>query len=76
MPARYHRFAGSSLERLGALSDGVFAVAMTLLVLDLKAPAEPARTQHPIWSSGGGASEHVLATTCCTTWCRGCSRIS
>ena len=61
MPARYHRFAGSSLDRLGALSDGVFAVAMTLLVLDLKAPAEPSRTQHPIWSGGGGSSEHVLA---------------
>jgi uncharacterized membrane protein len=37
MPTRYHRFAGSSLERLAALSDGVFAVAMTLLVLDLVA---------------------------------------
>jgi uncharacterized membrane protein len=37
MPTRYHRFAGSSLDRLGALSDGVFAVAMTLLVLDLVA---------------------------------------
>jgi hypothetical protein len=30
----YHRFAGSGLNGLGALSDGVFAVAMTLLVLE------------------------------------------
>jgi uncharacterized membrane protein len=60
MPISYHRFAGSSLDRLAALSDGVFAVAMTLLVLDLKAPAVPKRAQHPIWSGGGGTSEHVL----------------
>jgi TMEM175 potassium channel family protein len=59
MPLSYHRFAGSSLNRLAALSDGVFAVAMTLLVLDLKAPVVAKRTQHPIWSRGGG-SEHVL----------------
>ncbi|MGO9900351.1 MAG: TMEM175 family protein [Solirubrobacteraceae bacterium] len=59
MPTSYHRFAGSSLDRLAALSDGVFAVAMTLLVLDLKAPSAPKRAQHPIWSGGGG-SEHVL----------------
>ena len=60
MPTRYHRFAGGSLERLAALSDGVFAVAMTLLVLDLKAPQVPKRAQHPLWSGGGG-SEHLLA---------------
>ena len=35
----YNRIAGQSLERLAALSDGVFAVAMTLLALDLRAPA-------------------------------------
>jgi uncharacterized membrane protein len=61
MPTSYHRFAGTSLDRLAALSDGVFAVAMTLLVLDLKAPSVPKRVQHPIWSGGGGASEHVLS---------------
>jgi len=60
MPIGYHRFAGSSLDRLAALSDGVFAVAMTLLVLDLKAPVVPKRAQHPIWSGGGHGSEHVL----------------
>jgi uncharacterized membrane protein len=59
MPISYHRFAGSSLDRLAALSDGVFAVAMTLLVLDLKAPSVPKRAQQPIWSGGGG-SEHAL----------------
>ncbi len=36
---RYNLIAGGSVERIAALSDGVFAVAMTLLVLDLKAPA-------------------------------------
>lgn len=34
----YNTMAGKNLTRLEALSDGVFAVAMTLLVLDLKAP--------------------------------------
>jgi len=59
MPIIYHRFAGSSLGRLAALSDGVFAVAMTLLVLDLKPPSVPPRIQQPVWS-GGTSSEHAL----------------
>ena len=42
MPTHYNRIAGQSVERLAALSDGVFAVAMTLLVLDLRAPAAAA----------------------------------
>jgi uncharacterized membrane protein len=35
----YNNIAGQSIERIAALSDGIFAVAMTLLVLDLHAPA-------------------------------------
>jgi uncharacterized membrane protein len=42
MTTDYNRIAGHSIERLAALSDGVFAVAMTLLALDLRAPATQA----------------------------------
>lgn len=42
MPSLYNRVAGQSVERLAALSDGIFAVAMTLLVLDLRVPARDA----------------------------------
>lgn len=38
MSILYNRIAGQNLDRVAALSDGIFAVAMTLLVLDLKVP--------------------------------------
>jgi uncharacterized membrane protein len=41
-PASYNQIAGHSAERLAALSDGIFAVAMTLLVLDLHNPVKEA----------------------------------
>jgi uncharacterized membrane protein len=45
MGARYNAIAGQSVERLAALSNGLFAMAMTLLVLDLKVPpAQATRT--------------------------------
>jgi uncharacterized membrane protein len=42
MRSLYNRVAGQSVERIAALSDGIFAVAMTLLVLDLRVPAAEA----------------------------------
>jgi uncharacterized membrane protein len=36
----YNLIAGESVERLAALSDGIFGVAMTLLLLDLHVPAK------------------------------------
>jgi uncharacterized membrane protein len=46
----YNRIAGQSIARIAALSDGLFAVAMTLLVLDLRAPAAAAvHSEADLW---------------------------
>lgn len=51
-PLNYNRIAGKNLGRLEALSDGVFAVAMTLLVLDLKAPtAQAIHSEADLWTA-------------------------
>src|SRR5580658_3692905 len=50
MSPSYNRIAGHSVERLAALSDGIFAVAMTLLVLDLRVPiTEGIRSERDLW---------------------------
>lgn len=51
----YNRLAGRSLARVAALSDGIFAVAMTLLVLDLRVPElDAAHAHHPLSNGGAG----------------------
>jgi uncharacterized membrane protein len=42
MTTTYERIAGQSAERLAALSDGIFGVGMTLLLLGLEPPHKPA----------------------------------
>jgi uncharacterized membrane protein len=50
MPSLYNRVAGQSVERLAALSDGIFAVSMTLLVLDLRVPVSDAiHSERDLW---------------------------
>jgi len=57
----YNRFAGQSLERLTALSDGIFAVAMTLLVLDLHVPTPgPIHTEADLWQALVALSPSLL----------------
>jgi uncharacterized membrane protein len=61
MSTSYNRIAGQSVERLAALSDGVFAVAMTLLVLDLRAPAvETARNEQDLWLALGALAPRLI----------------
>jgi uncharacterized membrane protein len=61
MPSGYNRIAGQSAERLAALSDGVFAVAMTLLVLDLRAPAiEAIHSEQDLWQSLATLSPRLI----------------
>ena len=52
--ATYDELAGHSIERLAALSDGIFGVAMTLLLLELHVPPHETITSE-------GALVHALS---------------
>jgi uncharacterized membrane protein len=64
MTPTYRQFSGQNLARLGALSDGIFAVAMTLLVLNIGVPAVTVlHAQEPLWANGAWQSEGQLWST-------------
>jgi uncharacterized membrane protein len=61
MRSLYNRVAGQSVERLAALSDGIFAVSMTLLVLDLRVPASEAiHSEQDLWHALLALSPHLV----------------
>ena len=62
MKLHYNLLAGRSVERLAALSDGIFAVAMTLLVLDLHGPAREAiHSEAQLWSALSALAPQLVA---------------
>ena len=49
---RFNELAGTNVDRLAGISDGIFAVGMTLLVLGLAVPAlNPGATEGDLWQA-------------------------
>jgi uncharacterized membrane protein len=62
MPTLYNRIQGRNTDRLAALSDGIFAVAMTLLVLDLHIPsAAQAHSERELLAALGALGPQWIA---------------
>lgn len=60
-PRRYNEFAGSNRARLEAISDGIFAVGMTLLVLGLAVPAvKDVSSESDLWRALGNLFPSVV----------------
>jgi uncharacterized membrane protein len=61
MATTYNRIAGQNIERLAALSDGIFGVAMTLLVLDLRLPAPGGiHSERELWHAIAAGTPQLL----------------
>lgn len=49
MPVSYNDIAGEHIGRLANLSDSIFGVAMTLLILEIRLPADYVQTDRQLW---------------------------
>ena len=57
----YNQLSGRSIERVNTLVDGVFAIAMTLLVLDVRLPEEHAGSNRALWDQIAGLAPQLAA---------------
>jgi uncharacterized membrane protein len=55
----YRQFSGQNLGRLAAISDGIFAVAMTVLVLNIQIPNAVA-AEATVWNALVPLGPHLL----------------
>lgn len=61
MSTDYNHIAGQSVERIAALSDGLFAIAMTILVLELHTPVvETIHSELDLWHGLVEVSPKIL----------------
>ena len=61
---RYNELAGQSIDRLAGISDGIFAVGMTLLVLGLVVPAAGSiHSEAQLWDKLRGYGPNILVYT-------------
>src|SRR5262252_10241499 len=51
MPVFYNDIAGRGIAPLSNLSDSIFGVAMTLLILELRLPVEYITSEHQLWNA-------------------------
>src|SRR5919204_1756238 len=61
MTLSYNQVAGRRLDRIAALSDGVFAIAMTLIVLEIRVPEPPPiHTESDLWTALQGLAPRLV----------------
>ena len=61
MATAYNRIAGTSVRRIAGLSDAVFAIALTLIVLDIRIPHQPGIvTQQDLGTALGRLAPRLL----------------
>jgi uncharacterized membrane protein len=61
MPLTYNQISARGLDRISALSDGLFAIAMTLLVLDVRVPLLAGiHTDEGLWNAILGLAPQIV----------------